>query len=117
MEKLNKQDVYREIAERYGDDPYCYTSAKGFFDAGMEYVDKLPYGWNVNDNAKQLKRLKKDHEKRIRAYVKANYLPPPKGFIESFIFMAILSGIISWVTQRILNYYFPDFWKKSGEAT
>ena len=108
MAKLDKEVVYREIAEIYGDDPYCENAAKGFFDAGLDYVDRLPYGWNLNDDAKALKKLKKQHEKRIRAFVKANYLPPPKGFIESIILIAILSGIISWITQRILSHYFPE---------
>lgn len=112
MVKLDKQVIYDEIRREFGDDPYCEQIAKGFFDAGNEYITRLPIGWNVSDDAKTLKRMKKDHEKKIKAYMKEHYLPPPKGFVMGILLWPLISGVISWVVGRILGYYFPDFWKK-----
>ncbi len=72
----------------------------------------MPYGWNVTDDAKTLKRMKKDHEKKIKAYMKEHYTPPPKGFVMAILLWPLISGAISWAVGKILNHYFPHFLEK-----
>lgn len=99
---IPNEEVEQEIQKAYGDSPNVdYAHQVGMI-AG-EFIATQPVGWNVNSKKRQFRRS-------CRRYMsaKAKEKIKPVGFIESFIFWAILSGIISFFTQMIMRRIFND---------
>lgn len=56
------------------------------------------------------RQKRRDYRRSARRYIseQARARIKPVGFVGGFIFMAILSGIISWIVQRLLNKYYGE---------
>ncbi len=74
------------------------------FELGVNYIHSMPIGCNI-DNVN-------DFEDRCYKHIESNIKAKPSGFflvpiIGGWFFWAVMSGLISWAVQRLMDIYFP----------
>lgn len=97
-------EVDEAITKRYGSEPDKLSYAQQIAVIAGEYSRNLPKGFNEE---KRKRREYRRNAKRV-IYEKAKEEIKPVSFIPTFIFLAIISGIIGWIVRRMLDYYFTD---------
>jgi len=98
------------------------AAAKTAYELGLEWVNSQPKTWCMSEDRKsrrdarrQDRQKKKQQQTEMYDYIHsrmANQQTVTADGVQvvgfGFIIMAILSGIISWVVQRILNHYWEE---------
>ena len=94
--------------KEYGEDPQKKEFAEKLAVFAGEFSHSNPVGSREERKAKRIK--KRDYRRQCRRHLeeKSKDIPRPVGFIGGFIFMAFLSGLISWLVQMMLRKYFED---------
>lgn len=79
---------------------------------GLSWVDIQPKTWcdaQTKQDRREARRERRAKRKQLHEHITSQMADvQPVGFVGSFIFFAILSGIISWCVQRILSHYWPQ---------
>lgn len=92
-----------EAIAAFGDTPKA-THAVGALNVGLDFVKRMPVGWNVTDGPE-------DFAERCETYISANYRPKPVGvfpIIGVWLFWAMISAVIQWAIKRLLDAYYPE---------
>jgi len=97
-------EVDEAIECKYKKEPEKLTYAKQIAAIAGEYSRNLPVGFNRD--RKNRRTYRRNAKREI--YNRAKEEIKPVGFIASLVFWAILSGIVSWFVQRMLNFYFDE---------
>lgn len=96
-------------AQAYYQDDHKAELASTAVGHGIDCMRMIPVGWNVNNTSEDFSsRL----HSRIKAKMKADASVKPVGFIFAlpglgWLFWTMVSGIISWAVERILDIYYP----------
>lgn len=92
---------YIQAVKEFGDTPKAVV-ASDIFNIGVDYLHRLPVGFNINDNFTE-----KLH-KHIEARVKENP-PKPSGFLPAigitWFFWVMIESLISWAVRRLMDAY------------
>ncbi len=97
-------EVQTAIQAKYGAEPDKLSYAEEIAVLAGEYSRSLPKSYNAEKVKKR--EFRRNAKRKLLEQAKAKI--QPKGFIGGFIFMAIISGIISWFVQRLLRNYFDE---------
>ena len=95
------QDIDADIKAEYGDtDNAVY--AKQIASIAGEWANSQPKGSLQAKRKREIRRsMRREVGARARAEIK------PVGFVETVFFWWIISGIVSFIVQRILRRMFP----------
>ena len=92
---------YIQAVREFGDTPKAVL-ASDIFNIGVDYLHRMPVGFNIGDNFTE-----KLHN-HISTQVRANP-PKPYGFLPAFgimwFFWAVIEGLISWAVRRLMDAY------------
>lgn len=96
-------EMEKAICSEYKDENH-QTWARQVAKIGGDFTQAMPVGWNPSTTKKR------DYKRTCRRYISARAKEEikPVGFIEGIIFWAIISGIISWITQKLMHKYFDE---------
>ncbi len=101
----SNDEVHDALIKKYGDNPDHLSYAEQVAVIAGDYSRNLPKG--LSKEEKSSRRTMRRNAKRA-IYAKAKEQIKPVGFIGTFIFLALISGIISWIVQKMLSHYFSD---------
>lgn len=102
-------ELHAAIQAKYGSDEKEMSIA--------EQVAEIAGEFTRTKGASPERQKRRDYRRSARRYIseKAKERIKPVGFIGGFIFMAILSGIISWLVKKLLDQYFGPTDSKTME--
>jgi len=98
---MMQQWGYAQAVKEFGDTPKARV-ASDVFNIGVNYLHRMPVGFNMNDNFTE-----KLHN-HITAECKKNP-PKPYGFLPAigitWLFWILLESLISWAVRRLMDAY------------
>lgn len=100
----SNDEVQQAIEKKWGNNPEEKEYAEQIALIAGDYSRNLPKSFN-QDKLKK-KEFRRNARRRIKEQAVAQV--KPVGFIPGFLFMSIISGIVSWFVQRLLNHYFNE---------
>lgn len=94
----------------YGKGEKADMASEAFL-VGSKFMEIIPIGCSFDERNSNILR------QNLIAHMKANYNPEPKGFfllpiIGVWWIQAILSGILSWVAEKLMQLYFPHLFEE-----
>ena len=105
-----KSEIASEFVGEYATDKQ--TLAQMAYQHGTAWVEQQPKSWCSAQHGDRhaARRARREKRRQLQEHITSQMADvKPVGFIiPSFIFFAILSGIISWVVQKILQHYWPE---------
>lgn len=107
MVGFGSDEITQAVKAQYGDDPRKEALAHQVGEIAAEFTHLTPVSSFQGAGAQK----RRDYRKKCRDFISAKAkekIPKPVGFIGGFVFMAILSGIISWWVQKLMHKYFDE---------
>lgn len=98
--------INSEIDTEYGKDEEKKTYAQQVAQIAAAYTRENPPP-PEEGTTRKARRAYRRASRRVIAK-RAHEQIKPVGFVGGFVFMAILSGIISWIIQRLLSHYYGE---------
>ncbi len=95
-------DIHQEVDKEYGNDPEKKSYAQQIAQIAAEYTRQHPIDKGAS------RRSRRDYRRSARRAIaaKAREQVKPVGMIPGFIFMTVISSIISWFIQMLLRKQF-----------
>lgn len=100
----SNDEVQQAIEKKWGNNPEEKEYAEQIALIAGDYSRNLPKSFN-QDKLKK-KEFRRNARRRIKEQAVAQV--KPVGFIPGFLFMSIISGIVSFFVQRLLHLYFDE---------
>ena len=119
----SKNMLTQEMITSQYSDPAEQSAAATAYSLGLEWVEQQPKSWCVSKDKHSRRDARRADRQRKREQAKAMYDHIYARMVLSesdvtaegyhvvgfgFIVMAILSALISWVVQQILNHYWSE---------
>jgi hypothetical protein len=98
-------EVDKAIQKRWGSEPEKVGYAQQVALIAGEYSRNLPKGLSKEDRESK-RTFRRNAKRKITEQARATI--KPVGFLATFFFWAILSGIISWFVQKLMRHYFDE---------
>ncbi len=113
------KDVIKSEVEAEYQDILHQSLATSAYNIGLDWVATQPVSWNQSskEDKRAARKKRKECKRALWNHIYNQMVPTENTSVTTplndvqvvgfgFIMLAILSGIISWVVQRLLNYYF-----------
>jgi hypothetical protein len=119
---ITQEMISSDVSSEYSK-PEEQAAATTAYNIGLDWVNAQPKTWCMSEDKRSRRDARREDRQKKREQSQALYdhiyskMVPPEtpatadgyqvvGF--GFIALAILSGIISWIVQRILSYYWDQ---------
>ncbi len=98
-------EIGEAIKQEYGKEPEKEKIATGVAEIAGEFSRQ------VSASSHSGVQGRREYRRKCKEYISKQAkerIPKPVGFFGGFIFMAVLSGIISWIVQKLMKKYFDE---------